>query len=96
MAYECSNYRNGSRLQWYRVVAKILGIEKDAFVQGPHDNWDAQRRRLQREQFQAQTAAQREIDRRLDSAGADVRTLVAAALICAGYHEHRGEWRQRR
>jgi hypothetical protein len=78
------------------VVAKTLGIERDAFVQGLYDDWDAQRRGLQREQFEAQTAAQREIDRRLDSAAADVHVLVAAALICAGYHEHRGEWRQRR
>jgi hypothetical protein len=51
---------------------------------------------MQRQAERQALEADRATDRKLDRAGAKVRTLATAVLLASGYHTHKGQWRKKR
>jgi len=53
-------------------------------------------RKAEREAFRTAQQAEADIDRQLAQAEAAIAALTEAALIAAGYHQHKGQWRKKR
>lgn len=57
---------------------------------------DQQRRHLDRDIFKAHEVEQDQIDQEIDKVCSQVKQVVTAALLTAGYHQHKREWRKKR
>ena len=60
------------------------------------DEFDRQRRQLEDEARRAEVDAERHTAATLAEVDRMVQTMTAAALIAAGYHTHRRQWRRQR
>lgn len=100
MGWESRNgrghYYTRSRKISGRVVREYVGSGPVAEVAA---RVDALQRR-ERDQAQAARKTERESDQAQEKALADycqaVDAALAAALLAAGYHKHKGQWRRRR
>ena len=58
-----------------------------------HDRWKL---KAERHKLRQAIAEQDEIDGQIDAMGARLEELVTAALLVAGYHRHKRQWRKAR
>ena len=97
MGWERGRYYTRSRKVHGRVVREYIGTGRVAELVAQTDA-------LERKQRQAECAALRAVRSELEALDASVKELndladllARAALLAAGFHQHkRGEWRKRR
>ena len=96
MGWEKGRYYTRSRKVNGRVVREYVG-------RGPVAELVAQMDTLERQQREVERAAWLVKRAELDALDAGVATLIdltdlaaAAALLAAGYHKHKGQWRRKR
>jgi hypothetical protein len=90
-------YYYQSRRVGRRVISDYVGTGLIAECTAQVDQLSRGRRALTRAQAWAVAEEFADIDRALDYLEQQLRTLVAATLEAAGFHQHhRGEWRKRR
>lgn len=96
MAWET---RNGNRYYYRkrrigdRVVSEYMGGDVGGLFAMLDEN-EQERRQLEREARRAEQEAQHAIDKQIDEVIGLARTLADAAMIEAGYHRHKGQWRR--
>jgi len=95
--------RRGNNRYYYRkcregdrVISEYVGSGPLAQLASTLDNLTRQEQSLQREQMQREREAIRALDTEVDDVCAIMRVFTYAALLVAGYHTHRGQWRQKR
>jgi len=79
-----------------RVVTEYIGAGEIAHIIADTEQSHKRLHALMRVQAQAEQAAERAQDAALDALDTQVHDLAAAALLLAGCHTHRGQWRKRR
>ena len=100
MAWE----QRGGRLYYYqsrrvngRVVKEYVGAGPGAELQANVKEADRRSERARREAEKAERERLEEFDAEVDAACEVIGLIARAALMAAGYHQHkRGEWRLRR
>ena len=79
-----------------RVVSEYVGGGELVHLA----EYEAKKQREQRQRERERMAAERmsiaELDAGLDRLDDVIDTLIAATLVRAGYHSHKGQWRKRR
>ena len=79
-----------------RVRSEYIGAGLAAEMLAEVDEFDRQRRQLEDEGRRAEVDAERHTAATLAEVDRMVQDLTAAALIAAGYHAHRRQWRRQR
>ena len=79
-----------------RVRSEYLGAGLVAELLADADDLSRQRRQLEDEARRAEVDAERRTAATLAEVDRMVQTMTAAALIAAGYHTHRRQWRRQR
>ena len=79
-----------------RVRSEYLGAGLVAELRAEADDLSRQRRQLEDEARRAEVDAERRTAATLAEVDRMVQDLTAAALIAAGYHAHRRQWRRQR
>ena len=79
-----------------RVRSEYIGAGLAAEMLAEVDEFDRQRRQLEDEARRAEVDAERHTAATLAEVDRMVQTMTAAALIAAGYHTHRRQWRRQR
>ena len=79
-----------------RVRSEYLGAGLVAELLAEADDLSRQRRQLEDEARRAEVDAERRTAAALAEVDRMVQTMTAAALIAAGYHTHRRQWRRQR
>ena len=79
-----------------RVRSEYIGAGLAAEMLAEVDEFDRQRRQLEDEARRAEVDAERHTAATLAEVDRMVQDLTAAALIAAGYHAHRRQWRRQR
>jgi hypothetical protein len=90
-SYYYEKKREGSRVRSVYVGSGLSGFLAENYAQQDREKKDAERRALRRE-----IAKQDEIDSRIDEVCRMTESLVRAALIAAGFHQHKRQWRRKR
>jgi hypothetical protein len=95
MAWE----KRGNRDYYYkkrriggRVVSEYVGSGALAELQALLDQEEKESRKYE----QAKRLQAEELEAKIDQVDEYSRTLAKAALLLAGYHPHKGQWRKRR
>jgi hypothetical protein len=79
------------------VVREYVGHGRVVESLAKRDALERDKRRMDAERQRAERAELETLDADLDALGKLVDMLARAALLAAGYHQHkRGEWRKRR
>lgn len=89
--YYYRKVRDGGRVRSEYLGAGLL-VEMLADI----DDLDRQQRQLEDEAWRAEAEAERRTAAALAEVDRMVQTMTTAALIAAGYHTHRRQWRRRR
>ena len=89
--YYYRKVRDGGRVRSEYLGAGLL-VEMLADI----DDLDRQQRQLEDEARRAEVDAERRTAAALAEVDRMVQTMTTAALIAAGYHTHRRQWRRRR
>ena len=79
-----------------RVRSEYIGAGLAAEMLAEVDEFGRQRRQLEDEARRAEVDAERRTAAALAEVDRMVQDLTAAALIAAGYHAHRRQWRRQR
>ena len=80
-----------------RVVTQYIGRGKTGELVAMGDDLDRQEREQERDSFLAWKENLADLDEPLEELNEMVDKLAHAALLAAGFHQHRrGEWRRRR
>jgi hypothetical protein len=79
-----------------RVRSEYIGAGVVAELLAEADDRGRQRRQLEDEARRAEVDAERHTAATLAEVDRMVQTMTAAALIAAGYHTHRRQWRRQR
>jgi hypothetical protein len=79
-----------------RVVSEYLGAGPLAELNAWLDAQERQARAERRQAARAAIEADREAAAQLEQAGRLTESLARAALLLAGYHAHKGQWRRPR
>lgn len=85
-------YYYKSRREGGRVVTEYVGRGQVASLIAQMDALTREDRELEREEREAIEDRERELAAWSDR----VETLATAAMIAAGFHKHKGQWRRRR
>ena len=85
--YYYRKYRLGDQ-----VVSEYVGAGQLAETAAALDTLEKELRRAEREAWEARLA----LDARIDELCDLLSTLACAALLAAGCHRHRGQWRKKR
>jgi hypothetical protein len=97
VGWEKGRYYTRSRKVNGRVVREYVGTGRIAELVAEMDAIEHQRREVERAARQAERANVDALDAPLDELNDLVELLARAALVAAGYHQHkRGEWRKQR
>jgi hypothetical protein len=95
--------KRGNQLYYYRkrregdtVVSEYVGRGELAELYATLDELERERREAEREAWRQRRAEIQAGVQILDEVEDAVRTLTRACLLAAGYHTHKGQWRQRR
>jgi hypothetical protein len=95
MAWE----RRSGRTYYYRkrrlgdqVISEYVGAGQLAETAAALDTLEQELRRAERAGWETRLA----LDARIDEVCDLLSTLAYAALLAAGYHQHRGQWRVKR
>lgn len=99
MAWE----KRGNRYYYYRkrregrrVVSEYVGAGDLAEAIAALDAWDRIEQEVEREIWQRKKESEAEVIAEMDQLGDLLRALTHAALLTAGYHTHKGQWRRKR
>jgi predicted lysophospholipase L1 biosynthesis ABC-type transport system permease subunit len=99
MAWETrrrKRYYYSKRRRGARVESHYIGAGEAAQVIATLEALYREQRTAEREQWRREQQSHRAADADIDRLGASIRLLVAAALLAAGCHTHKGQWRSRR
>lgn len=94
--------RNGSRYYYRkrregkRVISEYVGSGPVAGLAARMDEATKAERQAKRDALRRQMAEQDAADAQIDEVCRMTETLTRAALIAAGFHLHRGQWRRTR
>lgn len=89
-------YYYRKRREGDRVVSEYVGSGPLAELASTLDNLTRQEQSLQREQMQREREAIRALDTEVEDVCTVIRVLTYGALLAAGYHTHKGQWRKKR
>lgn len=89
-------YYYRKRRQGDRVVSEYVGSGPLAELASTFDDLTREKQSLQRERMQQEREAIRALDAEVEDVCTVIRVLTYAALLVAGYHTHRGQWRKKR
>jgi len=89
-------YYYKKRREGDRVVSEYVGGGEIAYLADHLAKREREQKQRERERLAAEQMSLAEIDAGLDRLDDVIDTLMAATLLCAGYHSHRGQWRKRR
>jgi hypothetical protein len=96
MGWERGYYYRVRKVQG-RVVREYVGRGRVAELTARLDGLERQKRERERAERQAERAEREALDSPLKELNDLADLLACAALLAAGYHQHkRGEWRKRR
>ena len=90
-----TRYYYTKRRRGRRVISDYVGAGEAAEVIAVLETLYREQRALERRQWRREQKSRRLADAEIDRLGASIRLLVAAALLAAGYHTHKGQWRSR-
>lgn len=79
-----------------RVRSQYVGAELRAQMAAAADEDQRRHRAAQRAADRTARQAEAQIDRQLASVESAIAAMTHAALLAAGYHKHRGQWRKKR
>jgi len=94
--------RRGGRYYYHkervagRVVSRYLGVGPIAEALADLDQAERVERAVRREEEREERRRADEIDTALDAMTERAAMLTAVALLAAGCHTHKGQWRRRR
>ena len=97
--------RNRSKQKYYyrshraangKVVKEYIGSGPDAELAAEMDTLKRAKRQAADQGVKMEEQRIEQAAAPLNELGEDVDTLLQAALMAAGFHYHRGEWRKRR
>ena len=95
--------RRGSHLYYYRkrregrrVISEYVGGGELGRSASGLDQLEREERQAELAAFRAECDAVLDAGRRIDALEGLVRDLVRVALVSAGLHTHKGQWRKRR
>ena len=88
-------YYYAKRRRGSHVESHYIGAGEAAQVIAALEALYREQRTAEREQWRREQQSHRAADADIDRLGAGIRLLVAAALLAAGYHTHKGQWRSR-
>lgn len=95
-------YRNGRPYLYKsvrkdgRVTSEYVGSGQTALLIGRLDAIERDDREEERRQAKADRQDADDLERALDDLAGRARDAARAALIAAGYHQHKGQWRKLR
>jgi hypothetical protein len=89
-------YYYRKRRQGGRVVSEYVGSGFLAELAAGMDETDRERKDLQRQAQQQLRAMSEELREQMAQLDDYTQTLTRAALLLAGFHPHKGQWRKRR
>jgi len=90
------HYYTRSRREAGRVVREYVGAGPVGELAAALDRRDRDERTDRRRDEIPDREAVAALDAPMAALHADVNTLVRGALLAAGFHRHKGEWRRRR
>ncbi len=97
MGWDKGRYYTRSRKVNGRVVREYVGTGRVAALAARMDTLDREKREADRTALKAERARLDALDAALNDLNDLAEVLAHAALLAAGYHQHkRGEWRKRR
>ena len=79
-----------------RVVSEYIGSGALAGLIAYQDQEEQKRREAQRELLRLKREREAEQEAMINQVDDYARTVTKAALLLAGYHPHKGQWRRRR
>jgi hypothetical protein len=89
-------YYTRSRRVGGRVVREYVGAGELARLAELLDAEEREEREEQAAEWKAERRRLDDLDAQLNDMADECRRLVAAQLVLAGYHRHKGQWRLRR
>jgi len=89
-------YYYRKRRQGDRVVSEYVGSGPLAALAAAFDQLRREEQSLQRERMQQEHEAIRALDGDVEDVCTVIRVLTYGALLAAGYHTHKGQWRKNR
>jgi hypothetical protein len=97
MGWERGRYYTRSKRVAGRVVREYVGAGQVAALVAQMDALERQKRESERDALRAERVEVEALDAPLEELDALADLLARAALVAAGFHQHkRGEWRRRR
>lgn len=100
MSWETRNgrglYYTRSKRKMGRIVREYIGTGDYGLVIAHQDDIERQQRQAEVARWQRQKAEDERLDADIDQFCRLADNVVHAALLAAGYHNHRGQWRKRR
>jgi len=91
-----SRYYYRKRREGDRVVSEYVGSGPLAELASALDDLTREEQSLEREQIQREREAIRAVDMRVEDVCTVIRVLTYGALLAAGYHTHKAQWRKKR
>jgi len=89
-------YYYHKRREGDRVISEYVGSGPLAELVSMFDGLTREKQSLQRDQMQREREAIRAVDAHVQDVCTVIRVLTHGALLAAGYHIHRGQWRKKR
>jgi hypothetical protein len=97
MGWERGRYYTRSKKVNGRVVREYVGTGQLAALVAQMDALERRKREVERDALRAERAEVEALDAPLEELDDLAELLARAALVAAGFHQHkRGEWRRRR
>ena len=96
MGWERGRYYTRSRKVDGRVIREYVGGGAAGALAAHQDAVKRERREQERERWRSEKEEIEAFDDAIDEVCQEVDLIARAAIIAAGYHHHRGEWRRRR
>lgn len=96
MGWEKGRYYTRSRKVNGRVVREYIGGGEVGALVARLDAVDRERREFERECWRLEKEEMEAFDASVEKVCQMADIIAKAALVAAGFHNHRGEWRRRR
>ena len=96
MGWEKGLYYTRSRKIYGRVVREYVGGGEAGKLAAEIDAQERQRREEKRQRWRAERDEIETLDEAVATICQSADAVAAAAMVAAGFHYHRGEWRRRR
>ena len=96
MAWENGRYYTRSRKVNDRVIREYVGSGKVGELAAQLDAMEREQREYEREAWRLEREAIEAFDEAVAKVCQMADIVARAAMVAAGFHRHRGEWRRRR